>query len=182
MALNTPNSRPKDALDAAKKFAKAVGANQKNIEIENEDGSKRVVTLKKWTVSEQLRFLPTFGMLFSPIIEKFTNVIFSASGRSNAGDAFENEITSEALLSSNSVYMFFQFLASEGNMEAILELVLKDVYVQGKDATLDSFEDIDQVLLVTVEVLKLNYGRLLSGKGFTGFLNVSTALNQFQQE
>lgn len=171
-----------DALSAAMDFAKLAGAKQKNFQIEDADGSKHMVTIDKWKVTEQLQFLPTFGMLFSPIIEKFTNVMFT-SGRSHIPDEDDQTISGADLLSANSVFMFFQFLATEGNMDTILnDMILKNVSVSGKPATLDSFEDIDQVLLVSVEVLTFNYSRLLSGKGFTGFLNASTAISKFQQE
>lgn len=165
---------------------------QKNFYLETFDGdpedpntkkNKRLVTINKWSTTEQMQYLPTFGMLFAPIIEKFANILFSAGGVNQAPQNFdEDSALVSNILSQNSVFMFFQFLSADGNIEQIFNnILLKNVSVGGKQATMNTFDDIEDLLIVITEVLKYNYGKLLEGKGFTGFLQVSSAISKFHQ-
>ena len=120
------------------------------------------VVINKWKTSEQIRKLPmitkTLGVPFFMVATKAQD---------------EDELF-EAL--PRALYLLCEQMEEEDPSNFFNQL-LTNARFNDQPIDLDThFDDFDDVLVVAAEVLKLNFGKLLSGKGFTAFRQVAIPL------
>lgn len=124
-------------------------------------GDSKVV-INKWKTSQQIKMLPmitkTLGVPFFMVATK----------------ASDEEELIEAL--PRALYLLCEQMEEE-DPSSFFNKLLSNTRLNDQPIDLDThFDDFDDVLVVAAEVLKLNFGKLLSGKGFTAFRQVAIPL------
>lgn len=144
---------------------------QKTVEINGKS-----YLINKWTTSQQIHNLPIIGKILTPLVTLFKEEVDENGGNVAPQHAGLN---SEDL--ANAVYAMLEQIEGKGTL-SVFELIVSNVYGPDRNkVTIDTFEDIEELLCVSVEVIKYNYGKVLSGKGFMGFLSSAGAVSQFTQ-
>lgn len=121
-------------------------------------------SINKWPTSSQIRKLSKIGKTLAvPFFQVGMKAAISEEELANA--------LPEAL------YMLFQQLEDEDSIEFFSDC-LEGVWLSDREASIDDFEDFDDLLQVVAEVLVLNFGKTLEGKGFMAFQKVARKVNQ----
>ena len=120
------------------------------------------VVINKWKTREQIKKLPkitkTIGVPFFMVATK----------------AQDEEELLEAL--PQALFLLCEQLEEE-DAGLFFDELFTNARFNDQPIDLDThFDDLDDALVVAAEVLKLNFGKLLSGKGFTAFRQVAIPL------
>ena len=145
---------------------KVINSTPKQVRLENEDGSK--IIINKWKTTQQISMLPS--------ITKTLGVPFFMVA---TGAGSEEELM-EAL--PKALYLLCEQMEEE-DPTTFFNKLFTNVRFQDQPVDIDQhFDDFDDVLVIAAEVLKLNFGKLLSGKGFTAFRQVAVPLAAQQND
>ena len=129
-------------------------------------------TINRWGTREQIKNMPKIGSVFAvPIAHALQAGILFRKDTLTVLTSDQYNIIPTAL------QMLFNQLEDEGT-EELFELLLSGVKYQKASVTLDSFDDISELLEVIAKVLEVNYKSLFMGKGLMASLQMVVPMTQ----
>lgn len=120
--------------------------------------------LQSWGVIKAIKHFPTIGKAFAVPL----SFLYSSMG--------DEEALREAI--PHAFYMLFEQLEAQDVME-LFNLILSGVTFEGQQVDIDKhLGNIDELFQLAAKSLELNYGCLMSGKGFKNLLGVMVPMHQ----
>ena len=140
--------------------------------LENVGESNKKFLINRWGTREQIKNMPKIGSVFAvPVAHAMqAGLVFSKDSLS--------ELTSDQYnIVPTALQMLFNQLEDEG-VEELFTLLLSGVKYKTDSVTLDTFEDIAELLEVVAKVLEVNYKSLFTGKGLLDSLQTLVPMTQ----